>query len=264
MNMKKTALAAALAATMGTATTASADIIEISFTGLFSLGDSAGVIQLNADATEQANFGFRTDVTGTATFDTDTGAGSATIAGFSFFGGGLAEATDVLFQAIGDGAGGPGTLVAGQMGFNWNGNNGIPVTAIFDASGFFASIGAVGTTWTVDANSAGNATSSTGDYVITSPFGTFTGVLGTAPMAMTNFNTAGTTLGSIFPLTDDGISGSPMTTAPFLGFNANFDFMSMTATNLGNPVTGVPVPAAVWLFGSGLVGLAGVARRRRS
>lgn len=29
-------------------------------------------------------------------------------------------------------------------------------------------------------------------------------------------------------------------------------------------VSGVPVPAAVWLFGSGLIGLAGVARRRKS
>ena len=28
------------------------------------------------------------------------------------------------------------------------------------------------------------------------------------------------------------------------------------------PITAVPVPAAVWLFGSGLIGLAGVARRK--
>ena len=31
----------------------------------------------------------------------------------------------------------------------------------------------------------------------------------------------------------------------------------------GLAVTSVPVPAAVWLFGSGLVGLAGVVRRRK-
>ena len=38
-----------------------------------------------------------------------------------------------------------------------------------------------------------------------------------------------------------------------------FDSMSMTAS--ANPV---PVPAAVWLFGSGLLGLVGVARRRKA
>ena len=41
---------------------------------------------------------------------------------------------------------------------------------------------------------------------------------------------------------------------------------SMTITMLEGDSTGVtviPVPAAVWLFGSGLIGLAGVARRKR-
>lgn len=32
----------------------------------------------------------------------------------------------------------------------------------------------------------------------------------------------------------------------------------------GQPVSAVPVPAAVWLFGSGLVGLVGIGRRRKS
>ncbi|HHJ16538.1 MAG TPA: VPLPA-CTERM sorting domain-containing protein, partial [Gammaproteobacteria bacterium] len=33
---------------------------------------------------------------------------------------------------------------------------------------------------------------------------------------------------------------------------------------LEGTVGAVPVPAAAWLFGSGVVGLAGVARRRRN
>jgi hypothetical protein len=31
-----------------------------------------------------------------------------------------------------------------------------------------------------------------------------------------------------------------------------------------NAVSAVPVPAAVWLFGSGLLGLVGISRRKKS
>ena len=49
-----------------------------------------------------------------------------------------------------------------------------------------------------------------------------------------------------------------MENGPFGGFNAAFN---LTAPGLVNPI---PVPAAVWLFGSGLLGLVGVARRRKA
>ena len=52
----------------------------------------------------------------------------------------------------------------------------------------------------------------------------------------------------------DGIPGLPMDNGPFVSFNAAF---LGTATP-----SAVPVPAAVWLFGSGLLGLVGVARRK--
>jgi len=63
--------------------------------------------------------------------------------------------------------------------------------------------------------------------------------------------------GNTYTSTDvdgDGILGLGMVDGPFPGFNANFN---MTTSE-------VPVPAAVWLFGSGLVGLAGIARRRKA
>jgi len=50
----------------------------------------------------------------------------------------------------------------------------------------------------------------------------------------------------------DGYRGLGMIDGAFPGFNANFD------------MTAVPVPAAVWLLGSGLVGLVGVARRKKA
>lgn len=67
------------------------------------------------------------------------------------------------------------------------------------------------------------------------------------------------------------------------GDSSNFMFMDTTATNyamtaffdltnmMQNPISGsfasyspVPIPAAAWLFGSGLLGLAGIARRKKA
>lgn len=267
MNLKKTAIAAALVTAVGTPTVSIADTISMSFTGLFTLIGGVGAINPNSDSAGGDDVaGTRTLVSGTGSFDTTTGAGSATINAFSFFGNGLAEATAVTFQAIGDGFGSTaGSLVAGEMGFNWNGNIGIPVTAIFDAAGFFGSIGAPGESWTVGQGCTGCATSATPDAPVYAP-STLTGgvAIGAIPMAMTTYDTAGTSLGDLFPLTDlpseeGAIAGVPMTTEPFPGQNAAFDFVTINATN----TTVVPVPAAAWLFGSGLLGLVGVARRRR-
>lgn len=61
------------------------------------------------------------------------------------------------------------------------------------------------------------------------------------------------------------------TFSPFSGgYNINFDDVDLDHTNvivgswLVREASVVPIPAAVWLFGSGLLGLVGVARRKAS
>ncbi|VAW52076.1 hypothetical protein MNBD_GAMMA05-613 [hydrothermal vent metagenome] len=137
-------------------------------------------------------------------------------------------------------------------GFNWNSGFAIPTTMILDVAGFFNSILTSGPSWTVQTGCTECATSASPNTLLGS-------VAGAVPMAMTTFNTAGTTLSSIFPLSDDGIAGSPVATAPFPGQNMAFDFTTINATN----VSSIPIPAAVWLFTSGLIGLTEIARRSK-
>jgi hypothetical protein len=265
MNLKKTVLTTAMTAVIGmSATNASAVVLDLSWDGLFTLLDaSGGMTQKNVDAgpTVGPYYGYRTSVSGTMQFDTDTGSGSGTMVPFSFFGSGTATASGISFQAIGDGEGGAGPLVLANLGFSWNGTEGIPVSLVLDGSGFFGALGG-GLTTSDSVTGVGSLPASNG---LLANFGkvSYTLPIGPVPMATTTFNTTtidgsglGTNPSGTLPLTDDGIGGNPMVAGPFPDFNANFDITSIH-------VSAIPVPAAVWLFGSGLLGLVGVARRRK-
>lgn len=74
-------------------------------------------------------------------------------------------------------------------------------------------------------------------------------------------------------LANEGIGGSPMQDGPFKGFSGTYEILSMAIVDDPNAPTNIdpfdvypaiPVPAAVWLFGSGLLGLIGFARRNKS
>ncbi len=272
-NFKKLALAAAVATAMGVPAAASADtIMDLSYSGWFTMLNANGTDALtNNDASGNAMYGKRTEINGTMNFNLDTGAGTGTMVPFSFFGSGTATASGISFQAVGDGAGGPGPLVLGNLGFSWNGTVGIPVSIVLDGSGFFGAVqGGLAISDTV---TGVGSLAATDDFLFSFGKFSYTLPLGPVPMATTTFNT--TDIGTVglgdnpsgtLPLTDDGIGGSPMKAGPFPGFNANFDVTSIHVDNItttGGPAE-IPVPAAVWLFGSGLMGLVGVARRRKS
>ncbi len=212
------------------------------------------------------------------TFDLATGSGSATVNSFDFFGA-PTVATAITMQVI-DPANG---LVQANMGFNWSSANGIPVSLILDARGFFGAI------------SQGVATSDVIDQATVAGYGALpasnginwgTFPVGPVPMATTSLDTTlissasvacaddvanGVANGNCLGLNpsselgviagDDGIGGSPVIDGPFPGLNPNFD---ITAIHINAVTSEIPVPAAVWLFGSGLIGLIGVAKRKRA
>ena len=80
----------------------------------------------------------------------------------------------------------------------------------------------------------------------------------------TSFNLTGSNHFRLGISTDSGLNWSgDISTSP-AGTNAlNVTFSDGTVLSVDiNVVPAVPVPAAVWLFGSGLLGLVGVARRK--
>ena len=189
------------------------------------------------------------------------------------------QAHDFSILAIGNGQGGPGNLLLGNMVFDWNGIAGIPVSMVMDATGLFSA----NPTGMNSAN-IGQVISGVGALPATNGL-TATGAnlaLGASPIATTTWNTHllctpsnpgdcyGVNPSGYFLLTNDTLGGSPMIDGPYAGYNINLDITSMTVTNAGffSPVPPpipfpVPVPAAVWLLGSGLLGLVGVGRRKR-
>ena len=275
---RKSTLAAAMTAALGLSANARADVVTLSWSGAFTLLEPKGGFVGNTDTGQcmpgmvfQFSACLRTALSGTLVFDTATGAGSATSVSFSFLGSGNLDFNSIDLQAIGNGAGGPGSLLLGNILWSFNANNGIPTSIIWDASGLLSALGSgpsVGQTITGGALPASNNTKSA--------LGT-TYPLGSAVMATTTWNTTDTgpiTLGTspsgTLPLLTDtvvdatngdiGIGGSPMKVGPYRPYNMNIDILSAQVTNI---VPQTPIPASVWLFGSGLAGLVSLARRRR-
>ena len=333
---KKTALASVVAAAvMGAGVPAAeANVLNVSWTGAFTMLNPAGAALTNAPSdykgltgTQYANGyyangaasfgtpaypgnavngtpytgtfypgavntthgwkGKRTPVSGTMSFDTTTGAGVGTVNDFFFFGDtpgsgsgtSVARALGITFASVDS----VGTLV-GTMLFSWNGG-GHSVSIVLDASGMFGALAggafSAGPTSTI---SGVGALPATNNYNWGSTKTPELHALGPSPIATKTINTGAGCNGvpiatqvnayTINPIAsvigtcttgqvDDGIGGSPMSSSAFAQHNANFDITSVHFDSFVPTPSGVPVPAAVWLFGSGLLGLVGIARRKK-
>jgi hypothetical protein len=167
------------------------------------------------------------------------------------------------------------------MLYTWSGGT-HSVSIVLDASGMFQNLDSLmggGTTNTLSGVGALPATDGT-LFGATKASTGFALPLGPSPVATTTLNTAagcdGITLAvqvnaytieptgnlaNCLPFSDDSIGGDPMTSNATNTHNANLDVMSMHLESIAS--SPVPIPAAAWLFGSGLLGLIGLARRKR-
>jgi len=236
---------------------AKADIVTFHFTGRLTVADPSGVV------IDDDTDGY-TPITADLTIDTaftggglNTGAliGSSTLdvlAGAPFLG------DTPRFYGMTLAYGGSGVI--GNFFVDWNGNTAIPVQVDWDVTGLATAIGnglqvgdrisgnelwrdtdGNGTADTLHIANLGSATpyADTLSYLSFPDFNT----QGPAPMAATA-NSEGVALGTAF----GGIRG-------YIDIGSG-NSMTVTAINA------VPVPAAIWLFSSGLLGLIGVARKK--
>jgi hypothetical protein len=251
----------------------------------------------NADCVSQAPacitaygwYGRRTPVSGTISFDISNRAGVGTINPFFFFGdaAGSGPGTQVAtflnptFQFVDT----VGTIV-GTMLMSWNGG-GHSLSIVLDGSGLLGNLEAMiagGNTSSLSGVGALPATENTNFGPIKSPVYL---PLGPSPIATKTLNALGceaqllATQVNAYTINptgniancdlnnDDGIGGSPAISAATEDFNYNFDIMSLHLESPPVCENGicpppVPVPPALWLFGSGLLGLIGLARRKKN
>lgn len=237
-----------------------ADIINFDFTGRMTVFDMANNVLYNED--EYGNSLPYTPIAATLSYDTvrDVGASGLSITlGNAFWG------SPGTFHDIGMSLQANSDLVAGQVLIDWGGVVDMPAHIEWDATGLLAAIDyglqvgdkLSGTRLYRDYNGDGVWSDSeliVADLGSATPYadilfrtrpGTFRHQQGPAPLAATS-----------------GTLGLDATT-PFEGFRVFLDIGSGNSMYVTS-VTAVPVPAAAWLFGSGLFALFGWSRCRRS
>ncbi len=270
-----------------TPTDADAAVLQFDWTGSFTMLNRFGDTLMNSSINAKQANQYQTPISGTLTLDTDAGNGSMTIAPFDWQNQPAelpAYFHDIQFELIGDGAGGAGSLVLGNMLYDWNGNTNISVSMVWDMLGLLDAV-AGGVSLGSQIGGVGVAPASDGTL---SPHNGGTYLMqGPVPVATTDYDTtsvAGCEVlncinvlpSGVLPLVEDtvfnqfkstdeysyyGIGGSPVMDGPWSLKSFNIDIAQLTVTDI---VSEVPVLPSVWLFGTGLAGVLFCGVRRKA
>lgn len=228
---------------------ASASIITFDFTGRLTVVDPNGNLFNNVN-----NGGWQTPIAATLTYDTNVGVASSTLSvSIGDWYGSPAYVHDITTSSV------TGNIIDAQYLGDWNGNNDMPALLQWDATGL---INAIGYGLQVGDKLSGNSLyrDYNNDHVY-DPSELLTANLGSAtPYSDTLISGLGIPLQGYAPLAATSASQG-FTAGPFTGVVAYFDIGSGNSMYVTS-VSSVPVPAAMWLFGSGLLGLFGLARRK--
>lgn len=226
-------------ALMASANLASADVIDFFFTGQLTVADEFGNIISNNGLTA-------TPISANLSYDTVSGIGGSdlniSVNGSGFLG------VPVTFHDITMARVGTTSAIQGNVLVDWNGTNNMNLDIVWDASGLFNAIDiglqvgdTISGTTLIRAGSPDVNVGSATPYA--DSLSGQTVIQNFAPLAATSDS-----LGLL-----DG---------PFVGVRGYFDIGSGNSLHVTG-LSAVPVPAAVWLFGSGLLALVGLGRKTK-
>jgi len=267
MNMKKTIVATGVALALGAPVVNAALVTDLygannwstdraNFTMLDKSGFIVGGSNDVAMTWDGNGFNASSDYTGPGSSSNVTASTTTTFFGYNWTAHDIQVFTPGSYSfnvTLGGGAAETGPLTAtvgaGQLGmhmlFDWSTTANIDVFVVAAPSAIFGS--GVGT------KAVGSPCTATTKNCLWTGKGWVGGLSTNAPTGSTVW------MLSSVDGNGDGVMGIPMPAGgSFAGFNANFN-ANLTAT----PDTVIPIPAAVWLFGSGLLGLVGIARRNK-
>lgn len=263
MNLKKLGLALAVSAAATSANAALYDTQDDAgnTTGsslLFAAYDSTAASTMYVDLTERLH---TFDLNGNLNIDLSSAAAAE---GFN-----LSNVQWTIVagdQVAGGGTCGTSNLSACGSSYMATVSTGAAVPASDSSANQFAAISGVHNNWFLNVNGGINASATNSTTIADGNFGSWTTGITQADRLWNTSGTTGETLGFAVAATTGEAAGrgwGETDTAIVTQAAGSWTLDANGGLSYGSAVAAVPVPAAVWMFASGLMGMAGVARRRK-